>query len=78
MDFLTPTYLPTNCIPEQFNFGQEKSRQVIVNRTYARATKKRCFSIAWTRIIPDGRGTVNEEGIDLCKRLVDCLHVTLL
>ncbi len=32
------------------------------------------FSIAWTRILPDGRGTVNEEGIDFYKRLTDCLH----
>ncbi|GAB1542056.1 GH1 family beta-glucosidase [Scytonema sp. NUACC21] len=32
------------------------------------------FSIAWTRIIPDGRGTINEEGVDFYKRLVDCLH----
>jgi beta-glucosidase len=32
------------------------------------------FSIAWTRIIPDGRGAVNEEGVDFYKRLVDCLH----
>lgn len=32
------------------------------------------FSIAWTRIIPDGRGRVNEEGIDFYKRLVDCLQ----
>ncbi|NJM71895.1 MAG: beta-glucosidase [Scytonema sp. RU_4_4] len=32
------------------------------------------LSIAWTRIIPDGRGRVNEEGIDFYKRLVDCLH----
>ena len=32
------------------------------------------FSIAWSRIIPDGRGTVNEEGIDFYKRLVDCLR----
>ncbi|WP_419183611.1 family 1 glycosylhydrolase [Scytonema hofmannii] len=32
------------------------------------------FSIAWTRILPDGRGTVNEEGIDFYKRLADCLH----
>jgi beta-glucosidase len=32
------------------------------------------FSIAWSRIIPDGRGTVNEEGVDFYKRLVDCLH----
>ncbi|MBD2086606.1 GH1 family beta-glucosidase [Trichocoleus sp. ST-U3] len=32
------------------------------------------FSIAWPRIIPDGRGNVNEKGIDFYKRLVDCLH----
>lgn len=32
------------------------------------------FSIAWPRIIPDGRGAVNEAGIDFYKRLVDCLH----
>lgn len=31
------------------------------------------FSIAWPRIIPDGRGSVNEEGVDFYKRLVDCL-----
>lgn len=31
------------------------------------------FSIAWPRIIPDGRGKVNEQGIDFYKRLVDCL-----
>ncbi len=42
------------------------------------------FSIAWTRIIPDGRGAVNEAGIDFYRRLLDCLakhdirpHVTL-
>jgi beta-glucosidase len=31
------------------------------------------FSLAWTRIIPDGRGAVNPAGIDFYKRLVDCL-----
>ena len=31
------------------------------------------FSIAWPRIIPDGRGTVNEAGIDFYQRLVDTL-----
>ncbi len=31
------------------------------------------FSIAWSRIIPDGRGQVNEVGVDFYKRLVDCL-----
>lgn len=31
------------------------------------------FSLAWSRILPDGRGTVNEAGIDFYKRLVDCL-----
>jgi beta-glucosidase len=32
------------------------------------------FSIAWSRIIPDGRGAVNQEGVDFYQRLVDCLH----
>jgi beta-glucosidase len=32
------------------------------------------FSIAWPRIIPEGRGAVNEAGIDFYKRLVDCLR----
>ena len=32
------------------------------------------FSIAWPRIIPDGRGNVNEAGVDFYRRLVDCLH----
>ena len=32
------------------------------------------FSIAWPRIIPDGRGAVNEKGVDFYKRLTDCLH----
>jgi beta-glucosidase len=31
------------------------------------------FSIAWPRIIPEGRGTVNEAGVDFYRRLVDCL-----
>jgi len=32
------------------------------------------FSIAWSRIIPDGRGAVNEAGVDFYRRLVDCLQ----
>lgn len=32
------------------------------------------FSIAWPRIIPDGRGRVNEAGVDFYRRLVDCLR----
>ncbi|MBW4605510.1 MAG: beta-glucosidase [Calothrix sp. FI2-JRJ7] len=31
------------------------------------------FSIAWPRVVPDGRGQVNEAGADFYKRLVDCL-----
>jgi beta-glucosidase len=31
------------------------------------------FSIAWPRIIPDGRGAVNQAGIDFYQRLVDGL-----
>lgn len=42
------------------------------------------FSIAWPRVIPDGDGEVNPEGIDYYKRYIKCLkdngikvHVTL-
>ncbi|MBW4420180.1 MAG: beta-glucosidase [Myxacorys californica WJT36-NPBG1] len=31
------------------------------------------FSVSWCRIIPDGRGKVNEAGIDFYRRLVDRL-----
>ena len=31
------------------------------------------FSIAWSRVIPDGRGAVNEEALDFYRRLVDAL-----
>lgn len=31
------------------------------------------FSIAWPRIIPDGRGAVNSEGLDFYERIVDGL-----
>jgi beta-glucosidase len=31
------------------------------------------FSIAWPRIIPEGRGTVNQAGLDFYDRLVDAL-----
>lgn len=29
------------------------------------------FSISWPRVLPDGRGKVNEKGLDFYKRLVD-------
>ncbi len=32
------------------------------------------LSIAWPRIIPDGRGKVNEQGVDFYKRLLDELE----
>jgi beta-glucosidase len=32
------------------------------------------FSIAWPRVIPDGRGQVNQEGLDFYRRLVDGLR----
>ncbi|MEI7733241.1 MAG: GH1 family beta-glucosidase [Verrucomicrobiota bacterium] len=42
------------------------------------------LSVAWPRIIPDGRGAVNAKGLDFYKRLLDCLqkhgitpHITL-
>jgi beta-glucosidase len=31
------------------------------------------FSLAWPRIVPDGRGAVNPKGVDFYKRLADCL-----
>lgn len=31
------------------------------------------FSIAWSRILPDGRGRVNQRGLDFYSRLVDSL-----
>lgn len=31
------------------------------------------FSVAWTRVVPDGRGAVNEAGLDFYDRLVDDL-----
>ena len=31
------------------------------------------FSIAWPRIQPDGKGDINQEGIDFYNRLIDCL-----
>jgi beta-glucosidase len=31
------------------------------------------FSISWCRVVPDGRGAVNEQGVDFYRRLVDCL-----
>ncbi|HEY0555206.1 MAG TPA: family 1 glycosylhydrolase, partial [Thermoanaerobaculia bacterium] len=31
------------------------------------------FSIAWSRILPQGKGTVNEKGLDFYRRLVDAL-----
>ena len=29
------------------------------------------FSIAWTRIIPDGEGEINQAGVDFYHRLID-------
>jgi beta-glucosidase len=31
------------------------------------------FSIAWSRILPEGRGSINERGLDFYDRLVDAL-----
>lgn len=31
------------------------------------------FSLSWSRIIPDGAGEVNQEGIDYYNRLINCL-----
>lgn len=32
------------------------------------------FSVAWTRIQPDGRGPINQRGLDYYKRVLDGLH----
>lgn len=32
------------------------------------------FSVAWPRIFPEGRGSVNEKGLDFYKRLIEELH----
>jgi beta-glucosidase len=31
------------------------------------------FSLSWSRVLPDGRGKINEPGLDFYRRLVDCL-----
>jgi beta-glucosidase len=31
------------------------------------------FSVAWPRVLPEGRGRINEKGLDFYDRLVDCL-----
>ncbi|HSN86221.1 MAG TPA: family 1 glycosylhydrolase, partial [Thermoanaerobaculia bacterium] len=31
------------------------------------------FSVSWSRVLPQGRGTVNEKGLDFYRRLVDAL-----
>jgi beta-glucosidase len=31
------------------------------------------FSVAWSRVVPDGRGAVNSQGLDFYSRLIDCL-----
>ncbi|WP_169982781.1 family 1 glycosylhydrolase, partial [Microbispora sp. H10836] len=32
------------------------------------------FSVAWPRVLPDGRGPVNRRGLDFYRRLVDALR----
>ncbi|HYN42265.1 MAG TPA: GH1 family beta-glucosidase [Thermoanaerobaculia bacterium] len=32
------------------------------------------FSISWSRVMPEGRGAVNQKGLDFYRRLVDALH----
>ena len=39
-----------------------------------RPSRRLRFSIAWTRIMPDGAGAVNEAGVDYYKRLCEALH----
>ena len=32
-----------------------------------------CFSVSWPRVLPEGRGRVNQAGLDFYDRLVDAL-----
>lgn len=32
------------------------------------------FSVSWSRIMPEGRGAVNQKGLDFYRRLIDKLH----
>ncbi|MGN6714552.1 GH1 family beta-glucosidase [Anaerocolumna jejuensis] len=32
------------------------------------------FSFSWSRILPEGRGRVNQKGLDYYKRLIDSIH----
>ncbi len=32
------------------------------------------FSFSWSRILPDGKGRINEKGLDYYKRMIDELH----
>lgn len=32
------------------------------------------FSVSWSRVLPEGRGRVNEKGLDFYRRLIDALH----
>lgn len=31
------------------------------------------YSVSWSRVLPEGRGTVNQKGLDFYSRLTDCL-----
>lgn len=33
----------------------------------------KCFSLSWSRILPEGTGEVNQKGIDYYNHLIDCL-----
>lgn len=32
------------------------------------------FSFSWSRILPEGKGTINQKGLDYYKRLIDTIH----
>lgn len=48
-------------------FAEDVKRMAELGITHYR------FSVAWPRVVPDGRGAVNEKGLDFYGRLVDCL-----
>ncbi|CUJ99133.1 Beta-glucosidase A [Ruegeria denitrificans] len=62
--------------PEEFLFGLASSAQAREQEfDLARETGLDCyqFSINWARVLPEGRGALNEDGLDQYDRLIDTL-----